>query len=90
VRTWNRGYNVGVQMRLSAPPRHRQVLAFVGGAPATAAGALAGAVVVLTRQAVLDWSTTARALVALALLWRWKLPEPAVVVAAGAPGRLSH
>jgi chromate transporter len=73
--------------------RHRdnpQVKAFVAGATAAAAGALTGAVVILTRQAVTDWPTAAIALVTLGLLWRFKIPEPAIVVAAGALGLLIH
>jgi len=58
---------------------NRQVKAFVAGATAAGAGALAGAVVVLTRQAVTDWPTAAIALVTLVLLWRFKVPEPAIV-----------
>jgi chromate transporter len=69
---------------------NRQVKAFVAGATAAAAGALAGAVVVLTRQAVIDWPTAAIALVTLALLWRFKIHEPAIIVAAGALGLLIH
>jgi chromate transporter len=73
--------------------RHRdnpQIKAFVSGATAAAAGALSGAVVVLTRQAVTDWPTVAIALVTLALLWRFKVGEPYVVLAAGALGILIH
>jgi chromate transporter len=73
--------------------RHRdnkQVRAFVSGATAAAAGALSGAVVVLTRQAVTDWTTAAIAVVTLGLLWRFKIGEPYVVVAAGALGILLH
>ena len=73
--------------------RHRdnkQVKAFVSGATAAAAGALSGAVVVLTRQAVTDWITAAIALVTLGLLWRFKIGEPYIVVAAGALGILLH
>jgi chromate transporter len=69
---------------------NRQVKAFVAGATAAAAGALAGAVVVLTRQAVTDRPTAVIALVTLALLCRFKIPEPAVVVAAGGLGLLIH
>jgi chromate transporter len=67
---------------------NRQIKAFVAGATAAAAGALSGAVVVLTRQAVTDWPTVAIALTTLAVLWRFKIPEPAVVAAAGALGLL--
>ncbi|MEA2509245.1 MAG: chromate transporter [Actinomycetota bacterium] len=73
--------------------RHKQnpqLRAFVKGATAAAAGAIAGATVVLTRGAVVDIPTTAIALVALALLWRFKLPEPIIVVLAGAAGLLLH
>ncbi|WBP85124.1 chromate transporter [Kitasatospora cathayae] len=69
---------------------NRQVKAFVTGATAAAAGALAGAVVVLTRQAVIDLPTAAIALVTLGLLWRFKIPEPYVVLAAGTLGLVLH
>lgn len=73
--------------------RHRdnkQVKAFVAGATAAAAGALSGAVVVLTREAVTDWTTAAIALVSLGLLWRFKINEPYIVIAAGILGTLLH
>ena len=73
--------------------RHRdnpQIKAFVSGATAAAAGALSGAVVLLTRQAVTDWPTVAIALVTLTVLWRFKIGEPYVVLAAGALGILIH
>jgi chromate transporter len=74
--------------------RHRgnaQIKAFVTGATAAAGGALCGAVVVLTRQAVTDLATAAIAVVTLALLWRFnKIPEPYVVAAAGILGILLH
>lgn len=69
---------------------NRQVKTFVAGATAAAAGALSGAVVVLTRQAVTDWATAAIALVTLAVLWRFKIGEPYLVLAAGALGVLIH
>ncbi|WP_179299291.1 chromate efflux transporter [Mycobacterium avium] len=71
--------------------RHRdnaQVRAFVAGATAAAGGALCGAVVVLTRQAVTDWITATIAVVTLGMLWRFKIKEPYVVVATGALGVL--
>jgi chromate transporter len=73
--------------------RHRdnpQIKAFVSGATAAAAGALSGAVVVLTRQAVTDWPTVAIALGTLVVLWRFKIGEPYLVLAAGALGILLH
>jgi chromate transporter len=73
--------------------RHRDnrlVKAFVAGATAAAAGALSGAVIVLTRQAVTDWATAAIAVGTLAVLWRFKIGELYVVLAAGALGILIH
>ncbi|HEX6519271.1 MAG TPA: chromate efflux transporter [Streptosporangiaceae bacterium] len=73
--------------------RHRhnpQVKAFVKGATAAAGGALSGAVVVLTRQAVTGIPTAVIALVTLGLLLRFKIGEPWVVAAAGALGLLLH
>ena len=69
---------------------NRQIKASVSGATAAAAGALAGAVVVLTRQAVTDLVTALIALGALLALWRFKLKEPYLVVAAGVIGILLH
>jgi chromate transporter len=63
-----------------------QLKAFVQGATAAATGALSGAVVVLALRAVYDVPTAAIALVSLAVLWRFKIPEPILVVAAGAVG----
>src|SRR4051812_31951632 len=66
--------------------RHRdkpQMRAFVKGATAAAAGAIAGATVVLTRGAVVDAKTAAIALTALVLLWRFKIKEPFIVLLAG-------
>ncbi|MDT5320030.1 MAG: chromate transporter, partial [Mycobacterium sp.] len=73
--------------------RHRdnpQIRAFVSGATAAAAGALSGAVVILTRQAVTDWITAAIGLTTLALLSRFKVPEPYSVIGAGILGILLH
>src|SRR2546426_5260797 len=73
--------------------RHRgnpQVKAFVKGATAAAAGAIAGATVVLTRKAVVDAPTGVIALVALGLLWRFKVREPLIVLGAAIAGLLLH
>jgi chromate transporter len=69
--------------------RHRnnaQLRAFSDGATAAASGAIAGAVVVLGQRAIVDVPTAAIALASLGLLWRFKVPEPLVVVAAGIVG----
>lgn len=73
--------------------RHRgnpQVQAFVKGATAAAAGAIGGATIVLTRQAVADVPTAIIGLVSLGLLWRFKMAEPVLVLAAGVAGLLLH
>jgi chromate transporter len=75
--------------------RHRQdarVRAFVRGATAGAAGAIAGATVVLARGVIIDAPTALVAMCSLVYLWRLKfrLKEPALVVAAAAIGLLLH
>lgn len=69
--------------------RHRdqpQLRAFVGGATAAATGAIAGAVVVLGQRAISDVPTAFVGAVSLAALWRWRVPEPVLVLAAGIVG----
>jgi chromate transporter len=63
-----------------------QLKAFVQGATAAATGALGGAVIVLAYRAIYDLPTAAVALASLAVLWRFKIPEPILVTAAGAIG----
>jgi chromate transporter len=63
-----------------------QLKAFVQGATAAATGALSGAVVVLATRAIYDVPTAVIALVTLAVLWRFKIPEPFVVLVAAAVG----
>jgi chromate transporter len=63
-----------------------QVQAFVKGATAAAAGAIAGATVVLTRTAVRDWPTVAILGVSLVFMWRFKNKEPILVVLAALSG----
>ncbi|HEX7928370.1 MAG TPA: chromate transporter [bacterium] len=69
--------------RISSNPR---VKAFVDGITAAAAGALAGGCYVLARRAVYDWPTVIIALVALGIVWRFKVPEPVLIVAGAAVG----
>jgi chromate transporter len=66
-----------------------QLKAFVQGATAAATGAISGAVVLLALRAVYDVPTALIALASLAVLWRYKIPEPVLVVAAGAVGLLA-
>jgi chromate transporter len=67
---------------------HPRVRAFVKGATAAAAGAITGATLVLARQAILDVATGVVAVVSLLFLWRvrFRLKEPALVLAAGIVG----
>jgi chromate transporter len=59
----------------------------VDGVTAAAAGALAGAVVVLGRRALVDPATWIIAVVTLVLLHRVRrIPEPLLIVAAGIVG----
>jgi chromate transporter len=81
---------------LAAPYFHRfasnrSVKAFVDGVTAAATGAIAGAAFVLGRRAIVDVPTVLIALVALSLLFLPKrLPEPALILAAGIVGILMH
>jgi len=69
--------------RLSA---NLQVKAFVGGVTAAASGAIAGACVVLARRAIIDVPTLLIGLTALAVMWRFKVPEPLLIAAGAAAG----
>jgi chromate transporter len=69
---------------------NRQIQAFVKGATAAAAGAIAGAVVVLSRQTIADWPAAVIAVVALGLLLKWKVKEPILVGLGAAAGLALH
>jgi chromate transporter len=65
--------------------QNRQVKAFVQGVTAAALGAIAGAAVILSERALVDRTTVAIALISFGLLLVFKkIPEPFVVLAAGA------
>jgi chromate transporter len=63
-----------------------QLSAFVAGVTAAATGAIAGAAFVLGRRAIIDLPTAAIALITLGIVWRWKVPEPLLIAAAGLAG----
>jgi chromate transporter len=69
--------------RISGNP---QVRAFVGGVTAAASGAIAGACVVLAQRALIDVPTILIGLAALAVTWRFKLPEPLLIAGGAAAG----
>lgn len=69
--------------------RHRenlQLRAFAAGTTAAASGAIAGAVLVLGRRAIFDVPTACIAVIALVLLWRFRVQEPLLVAGAGLAG----
>src|SRR6267143_1155303 len=68
--------------------KNPQLNAFVRGVTAAATGAIAGAVIVLARRSIYDLPTFAIALVSLAVLFRWKVPEPIVIGCAAIAGLL--
>ena len=57
---------------------------FIAGVTAAATGAITGAVFVLGRRAIVDWTTAAIAIVSLTILLRTKkIPEPLLIVCSG-------
>ncbi|MDP9159883.1 MAG: chromate transporter [Acidobacteriota bacterium] len=66
--------------------KNEQLNAFVRGVTAAATGAIAGAVVVLARRSIYDLPTVAIACVSLLILFRWKVPEPALIACAALAG----
>jgi chromate transporter len=70
--------------------RNRQLNAFVRGVTAAATGAIAGAVIVLARRSVYDLPTIAICALSLAVLFRWKVPEPVLIAVAAVAGLLLH
>ena len=68
--------------------KNPQLKAFVRGVTAAATGAIAGAVIVLARRSICDVPTFAIAIVSLAVLFRWKIPEPVVIGCAAMAGLL--
>ncbi|MBA3318257.1 MAG: chromate transporter [Gemmatimonadales bacterium] len=66
------------------------VAAFVDGVTAAAIGAISGAVIVLGRRSVVDLPTALIAAGTAVLLWKAKVPEPAIIVAAAILGLLIY
>jgi chromate transporter len=61
--------------------KNPQLNAFVRGVTAAATGAIAGAVIVLARRSIYDLPTVCIALASLAVLMKWKVPEPLLIAA---------
>jgi chromate transporter len=68
--------------------QNRQVKAFVAGVTAAAVGAIAGAAFILGRRSLVDAPTICIAVVTFGLLLVKKIPEPILILAAGAAGVL--
>ena len=66
--------------------KNSQLNAFVRGVTAAATGAISGAVIVLARRSVYDVPTFAIAIASLAILFRWKVPEPILIACAALVG----
>jgi chromate transporter len=69
---------------------HPRLRGFVKGATAAAAGAIGGATVVLTRQAVIDWATAGIAVAGLGFVLVFRNKEPILVVLAAIAGLVLH
>jgi chromate transporter len=70
--------------------KNPQLNAFVKGVTAAATGAIAGAVFVLARRSVYDLSTALIFIVSLAVLFRWRVPEPILIAGAAVAGLALH
>jgi chromate transporter len=70
--------------------QNKQVRSFVQGVTAAATGAIAGAVVVLAKHSVHDAWTLTMAVATFLVLVKWKIPEPIMIVLAGALGVAIH
>ena len=70
---------------------NRQVKAFVQGVTAAAVGAIAGAAYILARRSLFDVTTVTIGVVTLTVLMLTKkIPEPVMIMAAGAAGLVLH
>jgi chromate transporter len=65
---------------------HPVLKGFVKGATAAASGAIAGAAVILGQGSIFDIPTALIGLVSLVLLWRFKVPELALIAGAAIAG----
>ena len=73
--------------------RHRanpNVQGFVKGAYAAAIGTILGACILLGRIAIGDWLTALIGIVALAILFRWKVSNPLLIAATAVAGLIAY
>ncbi len=66
--------------------KNPQLNAFVRGVTAAATGAIAGAVIVLARRSIYDLPTALIGILSLAVLMKWKVPEPVIIAVAAIVG----
>lgn len=66
--------------------KNQQVRSFVQGVTAAAAGAIAGAVVVLGKHSIHDYWTVGIVLATFIILMKWRIPEPIIIAVAGLVG----
>jgi chromate transporter len=71
--------------------QNQQVKCFVQGVTAAAVGAIAGAAYILARRSIIDLTTVVIGVAALAVLMLTKkIPEPVMILLAGAAGLALH
>jgi len=70
--------------------KNPQLNAFVRGVTAAATGAIAGAVVVLARRSIYDLPTILICAVSIVVMFRWKIPEPVLIIGAAITGLVLH
>jgi chromate transporter len=66
------------------------IIAFVDGVTTAAIGTIAGAVIVLGQRSISDIPTILIGLATLTLVWRFRVPEPILIVVAGVLGLVLH
>ena len=65
---------------------HPALKGFVKGATAAASGAIAGAAVIIGQGSIIDMPTAVIGIASLLVIWRWKLPEPLLILAGAVIG----
>jgi chromate transporter len=69
---------------------HPSLKGFVKGATAAASGAIAGAAVILAQSSIIDIRTFIIGIVSIIILWRFKIPEPLLIIIAAGTGILLY
>ncbi len=65
---------------------HPMLRGFVKGATSAASGAIAGATVILAEGSIIDIPTAVIGAVSILMLWKFRIPEPAIIAAAAIAG----